>query len=108
MPQWATLKTIYLQHTKGLTTGAHVKGPKKDICPKSRDGNIATHKVDISSLMKSSIEFCYGGGAREPLWAPRLLYGFDHDFKKCRFSNSIKSKTIYTISKISKSYIKDI
>ena len=72
MPQWATLKTIYLQHTKGLTTGAHVKGPKKDICPKSRDGNIATHKVDISSLMKSSIEFCYGGGAREPLWAPRL------------------------------------
>ena len=22
--------------------------------------------------MKSSIEFCYGGGAREPLWAPRL------------------------------------
>ena len=80
MPQWSD--PLYAANIwfLELPTVAHINGPKKDFCPKSRDGNIATHKVDIYSLMKTSIEFCYGGGAREPLWAPRL---YTFIFHKC-------------------------
>ena len=53
-------------------SGPKENGPKR-FCPILKDGNILTHKIDIHGLLKTPVEFCYGKGALDPLWAPRLF-----------------------------------
>ena len=48
-------------------------GSKNSYFPILKNGNIANHKVDICGLLKIPLEFYYGGGARDPFWAPRLF-----------------------------------
>ena len=57
-------------------------GPNNWFCPILKDGNILTHKIDIYGLLKTPVEFYYGKGARDPLWAPRLKY-FHSSVNKC-------------------------
>ena len=48
------------------------KAQKNWFCLILKDGNTLTHKIDIYGLLKTPVEFCYGMGARDLLWAPRL------------------------------------
>ena len=76
MPCFCFLADFLRNCQSGLKTGQ-----KSNLCPISRDGNIATHKVDVYGFLKTPIEFCYrrvveGGGrwlvSREHFRAPRL------------------------------------
>ena len=48
-------------------------GAKNNLSSISREGNVATHKVDICSFLKTLIEFCCGGVTHKPLWVPGLF-----------------------------------
>ena len=55
--------------------------PKKWMVPISVNVNMANHVVHIYGDLKLQIEFCYGGGAGGPQWAPRLMDDDDCSWK---------------------------
>ena len=63
-------------------SGPKENGPKNWFCPILNEGNTLTHKIDIYGLLKTPAEFCYGRGARDPLWVPmktsRRYHHFTH------------------------------
>ena len=47
--------------------------PKMSFCPGTSDVIMSIRLVDTFGLLNPLIEFCYGWGAREPLFPARLL-----------------------------------
>ena len=63
---------------------------KKNLCPISKDGNIATYKVDICGSLKTPIEFCNCYGSFLKIIEKRLcesLVFVNTIFSKNGFSN---------------------
>ena len=48
--------------------------PKMSFCPGTSDVIMSFRLVDTFGLLNPLIEFCYGWGAREPLFPARLNY----------------------------------
>ena len=47
--------------------------PKMSFCPGTSDVIMSIRLVDTFGLLNPLIEFCYGWGAREPLFPARLI-----------------------------------
>ena len=50
--------------------------PKMSFCPGTSDVIMSFRLVDTFGLLNPLIEFCYGWGAREPLFPARLIFTY--------------------------------